>query len=417
MRKLKAVKLIILLILIISLGGCWDKKEIEKNAFVVAIGMDKGTDNRISITYLIANPNFFTQQQGGGNAVPREVITFEANDLISAKNLANTVIAKDISYDLLRYFIVSEKLAQEKDFIKWIYTTTKDREIRRDSYIIVVKEKASQFIKNNDPKLETAPHKYFEQIIKRGSSIGLIPNSELHTFLRITEAEGDLFLAAYATTEHERADENNRNNGANFIAGELFTKGETNQTQFLGSAVFKKGVMIGKLTGEETRIYYLLNNLKTAPAMVTTISDPINENESNALRIKKLKDNDVKLDFDRHGEGKITIKIPLIIDVLSDLSMENYSKNIKKRELLKKHIEEQLTKRFENFVKRTQTEFKGQPFGWSLDARKKVLTIPEYKKINWMETYPDMEVLIAVDIKFGEFGRQSKLPNLKEIRD
>lgn len=417
MRKQNLVKLICLFMLILNLGGCWDKKEIEKNAFVVAIGIDKGTDNRVTITYLIANPNYGTQQQGGGDAVPREIITFEADDFISAKNRGNTVIAKEISYDLLKYLIVSEKLAKDKNFIKWIYTTTKDREIRRDSFIIVVKEKASQFITKNDPKLETAAHKYFDQMLKQGNSIGLVPFSELHTFLRITEADADLFLAAYATTEHEAMDEDNSNNGVNLIAGELFTKGETNRTQFLGSAVFKEGVMIGKLTGEETRIFYLINNLRKAPTMITTISDPLHENESKAIRIKKPKKNDVKLKIDKQGDGKIIVKIPLTVDVLSDFSMENYAKSIKKREILKKHIEEQLTKRFENFIKRTQEEFKGQPFGWSLDARRKVLTIPEYKKFNWMETYPDMEVSIAVDIKFGEFGRQSKLPHLKEIRE
>lgn len=417
MKILKAVKTSCLIVFILNLSGCWDKKEIEKNAFVVAIGMDKATDNRITITYLISNPNFSTLQQGGGNAVPREIITFEANDLISAKNRANTVISKDISYDLFRYFIVSEKLAKDKNFIRWIYTATKDREIRRDSYIIVVKEKASEFITNNDPKLETASHKYFDQMIKIGHSIGLIPDSELHTFLRITEADSDLFLAAYSTTEHEAVSENNSNNGTNLIAGELFTTGETNPTQFLGSAVFKKGMMIGNLTGEETRIYYLLNNLKNAPAIITTISDPLHKSEGKAIKIKKLKKNDVKIDFDQIGGGKITIKVPLTIDVLSDFSMENFANSIKKRELLKKHIEEELKKKFDHFVKRTQEEFKGQPFGWSLDARKKVLTIPEYKKINWMEAYPDMEVSIEVDIKFGEFGRQSKLPNIKEIRD
>ena len=37
------------------------------------------------------------------------------------------------------------------------------------------------------------------------------------------------------------------------MAGQLDTKGKTNPTQFLGSAIFKEGRMIGKLSAEETR--------------------------------------------------------------------------------------------------------------------------------------------------------------------
>lgn len=107
----------------------------------------------------------------------------------------------------------------------------------------------------------------------------------------------------------------------------------------------------------------------------------------------------------------------LNIDVLTDFGMENYAENVQKREGLKKHLEEQLTIKFDKFIKKTQEEFKGQPFGWSLNARKHFLTIPEYKKIKWMKTYPNMEINIAVIVEFGEFGRQSKLPKLKEVRD
>jgi len=44
-------------------------------------------------------------------------------------------------------------------------------------------------------------------------------------------------------------------------------------------------------------------------------------------------------------------------------------------------------------------------------------TIPEFKKFGWMTTYPEMDVDITVDITFGEFGRQSKMPKLEKVRD
>ena len=52
---------------------------------------------------LIANPEVGSMQGGGGSTEkPREIITFDANDFITAKGTANAVISRDISYDLLK---------------------------------------------------------------------------------------------------------------------------------------------------------------------------------------------------------------------------------------------------------------------------------------------------------------------------
>ena len=43
-----------------------------------------------------------------------------------------------------------------------------------------------------------------------------------------------------------------------YLAGQLNATGEIDDTQFIGSAVFKNGVMIDKLNGQETRIVNIL---------------------------------------------------------------------------------------------------------------------------------------------------------------
>ena len=73
--------------------------------------------------------------------------------------------------------------AKEKQFIRWIYDATKDREIRRDNFFIVTKEKASKFFEKNNPKFETRINKYFEVILNRGIETGMIPESDLHQLL------------------------------------------------------------------------------------------------------------------------------------------------------------------------------------------------------------------------------------------
>jgi spore germination protein KC len=412
-----ACKMVSILLPFLVLSGCWDQKEIEKRAYVYAIGMDKAEEeNKFKITYLIVNPEYGSSVTGGGtDEPPHEIISFETNDLITSRNLANAVVAKDITYDLLRLFIVSEKLAKDEQFIRWMYDATKDREIRRDNYFVVTKESVSQFLEKNKPKLETRPHKYFDLILTRGTENGMIPESELHKFFRITEADADLYLAIYGTAEKDEDKESEKEEDRIF-AGQLNTKGETNQTQFLGSAVFKEGIMIGKLTGEETRIAILLNDTLEMSDVLTTFPDPFHENYRIATRVVKKRDNDVKMKL-KKGGGEINVTIPLYFEILSDHSMVNYGDSVEKRKQLKQSIERKLSSKIEDFVKKTQEEFKGDPFGWSLIARKQFQTIPEYEEFDWMKSYPNLKVNIKVEIKFGEFGRQSELPKLEQMRD
>jgi spore germination protein KC len=414
---LKIFKAIFLLVICLVLSGCWDQRQIEKRAYVYAIGMDKAEEeNKFTITYLIINPEFGTMATGGGNANnPHEIISFETNDLITSRNLANAVIAKEITYDLLRAIVVSEELAQEKQFIRWMYDATKDREIRRDNFFIVTKEKASKFFEKNEPKLETRINKYFEYILNRGIETGMIPESDLHRYFKITEADASLFLSIYGTTQ-KSPKQVHTSSEDQLLAGQLETKGKTNPTQFLGSAVFKEGRMIGKLSAEETRAAVLLNDTLEMSDFLTTYPDPFDNRYLVAARIIKKSDNDVKMKL-KNGTGFIDVTIPLHVEVLSDHSMVDYSKSKAKRQKLKQTIKSSIESKLEALVKKTQEEFKGEPFGWSLLARKKFSTINQYEKFDWMKSYPNIKVNVKVSIVFGEFGRQTELPKYERVRD
>ncbi|WP_052130088.1 Ger(x)C family spore germination protein [Ureibacillus sinduriensis] len=336
------------------LSGCWDQTNIDKRAYVVAIGLDKAEEEQqYKVTYLISNPEL-SKQQAGTNEPGKETITFNTNDLLTAKKIANTVIAKEISYNLLTVLVVSEELAKDKYFLRLIYDSIKARDITRDTPLIVSKENASKFLSDNNPRLETRIHKYFELIMESGSESGFIPNSTLHSFFKITEGDADLFLAAYGTTEVSGKDNNNNNDILNddFLAGEFEVEGETNKTQLIGSALFKEGKMIAKLTAKETRIAVLLNDTLDMGELLTTYPDPDNEQYRIGVRVMKKEDNKVNMQLTGNLPS-IDVEIPIRVDILANHSMKNYSKDTKEREELKKYLEEQMTKEIEALVKKT----------------------------------------------------------------
>lgn len=398
------------------LTGCFDKTEVEEKAYVIALGLDKAKDeHKIKVSFQIANPEVGSIQAAGGtDEPPHEIITVTVNDFISARSVLNTVIAKGITYDLLRIIVISEELAKEENFIRFIYEAAKDREVRRDVVLAVSKEEASKFLEENDPKQETRPHKYYQFMINQGVDTGLIPESDLHRFFRITEHDADLFLAMYTTTE--RSESEVKDNQDEYLAGQIDTKGSTNKTQFIGSAVFKEGKMIGKLNGGDTRIAVLLDETTDLKDVLTTYEDPLTKGYRLAVRLIKNKPVDVQVNIN-NSPATIKLHLPLVAEVLSDPGMTNYARNKDKQEILRSHIEQEIVSSINEFIKKTQEELGGSPFSLSLHGRKHFLTIPEFNQFDWMKTYPDMDIDVSASIEFGEFGKQAKLPYIEELRD
>lgn len=414
MKKRNSFLTVILLVMILFLSGCWDQKEINDRTYVIAIGLDKAENNRIKVTYLIANPEAGTLPQGGGgNEPPTMIVSFIADDYSASIETANTIVSKEITYDILDAIFVSEDFAKDDDFIRWTYDAAKNIEIRRDTYLVITKEPTLDYFQKTKPLIETRISMYFDSILKIGEENGMIPtNSKLLYYFRITEANADLFLATYSTTEHN--DKKHFVNDDNFLAGQLHVDGNVNKTEFAGSAVFKHGKMIGKLTAEETRTATFLNNTLHISNLLTTFPDPFNEKFRVTTRISTKAKNKITINLQK---GEIYVTVPIVVEVLTNHSMVDYYRNPEKREQLKKAIEENLTKKSEDLIKKTQEDFKGEPFGWSLIARKQFLTNKEYKVFNWMKMYPNMNVNVKFNIRFGNFGRQSEVPHLKEVRD
>jgi spore germination protein KC len=398
------------------LTGCWDRKEVEERAYVIGLGLDKSeTEDKLKVTFLIENPEVGSAIAGVSTTEPaQELVQVEANDFITAKTTANAIISRDITYDLLRIIVVSEKLAKDENLIRWMYDALKDREIRRDTYLAVSNEDAFKFFKNNKPKMETRPHKYYQFMINRGIDGGIIPDSDLHRFFKTTETDENLFLAMNITTE--QSEDPAIKNEDEYTAGEVKAKGTAGTTQFVGSAVFKEGIMVGKITGQETRINNVLDDTTEMKDLLATWPDPFSDKHSISGRLIKEKDN--KFTVNVKGEKtKMTIEVPLIVDILSDPSLADYAESPRNRKILRETIQKQLQSMYNKYVKKTQTELKGATFPISLEARKKFATVEEWHNYNWMKKYPEADIEVKVTLEIKEFGKQVKVKPLKELRD
>ena len=259
------------------------------------------------------------------------------------------------------------------------------------------------------------PHRYYQFLIDRATETGLVPESTINRFFAITDADADLFLAMYGSVE-EKKKEIGFHDEDKYIAGQVPKTGG-NPVQLMGSAVFKEGRMIGKLSGEETRIARLLDNTSNNRDLFSSFPDPLDKRYKIAVRIQKTRNTKINIKL-RKGPPKIEVKYPVEIRVLSVPSLINYASNTENQLKLKQALESKMKKNAENLIARTQNEFKSEPFYWSLYVRPLFSSVKEYEEWDWTnKNYPFADIKITMDMQITGFGKQLKEVDLKRVRD
>lgn len=409
-------KIIILVVLILSffLAGCWDKLELEERAFVVVIGIDKGKDKNMSVTFQIANPQVGTTDVAKAENEPAStIITLEVPDISASTELANITISRNLTFTHVGVIIIGEGFAKSDQFLSLLEYLMRDRELNREVDMIICKEKAADFIRNNNPELETRPHKHYELMSRRWENIGLIPYTTFQRYIGRMLGDMGIYLAAHGTTIKEEPNPEGKED--NYIAGQVDKYGG-NIMQMIGSAVLKEGKMIGKMTGEETRATLLLRPKIRSHSFLVVYEDPINKEYNITARFIKYKKNKYKMElFEK--TPKIHVTVPADIEILGIPSGIDYVTNFRNQKILEESIEEQLNKKIAKLVKRTQKEFKGSPFQWAGLAARQFSTAQKFKEYDWMKTYPEMDITVDFEIEIVDFGRQLQPYDQKKIKD
>jgi len=397
---------------ILALAGCGERQELETQAFVSVIGLDQGEqDHQVNVTFQISNPQVNTTQSAEAQKEPpSDIVTITAVDLLSAKELAQSSLSREITFSHLQTIIVGENLAKGDLFSHVIGSAIVDPEMRREAVLIVSKEPAEAFIHANTPTMETRPHKYYEFMEDNWRKTGFSPVSNLNTFFQRTE--GELFLAAYATTERDSV---GTKHDDEYLAGEV-PQASGDPVQMIGSAIMQKGKMVGTLNGEETRISQLLRKKNLIETMTTTFPDPLNENYRISLIMNQSAHTEIKVNTDR-SPVKIRVNVPVQVKVNSNIALEDFTTSQKRRDALKNTVKENMEQASDSLIKKLQEEYTGEPFVWYATARKNFWTVEEFEEFDWGEKFKKADVDIDYEVSIVSFGEQLRPPAFKKLKE
>jgi spore germination protein KC len=218
--------LLIIMMCLCFLSGCWNYKEVDELAIVGGAAIDKTEDGRYEMTVETI--------EGGGSRdtmMKSKVLTGLGKTLFDAARNLITISGKRLYWSHTQIIILSQETARE-GVMKVIDWYSRDAETREDVTLLVSREATAKEILMADPATEQVVSITLGHEIDNNNSIGTAPIIDIMHF----DIESQLNVLSSALP----------------VIG-LTQVADKRVAQIIGSAIIKDDKLVGFLDGEETK--------------------------------------------------------------------------------------------------------------------------------------------------------------------
>jgi spore germination protein KC len=402
MRRKRRALLLLLLVTLPWLAGCWDRMEIEEAAYALAVGVEKGDRSRYKVTVAIAKPDKLAGKEGGSEGKPTVFSTVEAPSLTGALSVMNGFMGRIVNLDHAKALFLDETLARA-DGLKILDELLRFRQTRRTMFFIVTKDSPSDLLKGLAPKLDKNPMRFIEQLTYNYRETAMLPaSSQVNRMASDLNVNYTQPLAYYAALveEEDKEEEGSQQSQAEsgFKAGQLPRQGGTN-VEMIGAAAFRGQRMVGVMTGEEMRhVLMLQDRFREA---FCTFKDP--KSPGDFVSVQLSRGRPLRMAADLSGNRpRLTGTVTLEAEILAIQSGIDYSEP-EQQVRLERAIADQVKEQIQLIVKKTQ--------GWETDViglGKQVVrlfpTVEAWESYNWPQKFPTADVDVEVKVTLRRFG-------------
>ncbi len=278
---------IFMLSLTLFLTGCYDLKEIDETAYIVALGIDNGYENNFSYTFQFSSPLSIMESSTEGQPEPKKeenssvtTLTIMAPDFYIAKNLTNNFLSKNIDMSHLKLIVFSAEV-DESGITKHSQLLLREREVRPHTSIAISPDLAAEYLKNVNPELESNTSKYYDLMSLRSNNI-YTPSQKLHDFVDSIKTRGRDTMLPIATKGENVNDFPKDSHTLAWItpsASEISSM----HSVLCGMAVFRDGKLTSAMDADSSLMFnFLSHNIEN---FVVTIKDKYNPAENLSFRI------------------------------------------------------------------------------------------------------------------------------------
>jgi len=387
------VSFILLLSVLLLLGGCWNKRELNELAIVTAVGVDK-SDELFEISVQIVSPSQVASNKASGIQVP--VFTYHAKgkSLFDAIRKLTALTPRKPYYAHAQIIIIGEEMAEE-GMNSILDLFQRDPEGRSDFNFIISHDSTAQEILSVLTPLEDVPASKMFKSLKVSEAVWGTTESVILDDL--IQSLGSIDHSAVLPSIHIYGDAD-----AGDFSSNIEKIDSPAQLKYGGLAIFKNYKLIGYLSEQESRDYNFLNN--NIKSTFEIIACP----EEGKISTEIINSSTKMTGHFQNDVPSISIKLDIeqnVAEVSCSLDLTK-SKTI---DALNKETSKQIKERLERTLQTIQQTYQADLLKFSNVLHREDYQAWNRIKKNWQTLYPNLEVQIEVDVHTKGVGTATKL--------
>ncbi|HHY27265.1 MAG TPA: Ger(x)C family spore germination protein [Desulfitobacterium dehalogenans] len=375
-RKHSLFVLLLCIILVLSMTGCWNQRELNTLAIVMGLGIDKTEEsNQLLVTAQVANPKELQSSPARSNAQAFWNIQNTGNTLFSILRDFTHISNRKLYFPHIQVLILGQDYAkegiqEELDFF------IRDHETRLNIWLVVSESNARDVL-DIEPVIDRIPAINISKLLDEQD-----PNSQTST-----NQLNDFVTALINQTTAPTAP-----------LVEIVGKGDKKTLQVKGTAVFKGDKLIGELNKYETRgLLWVKDEVKSG---IIDVECP----EGDGKVSIELIDSKTKVSAEIR-DNQVVMKI--YIREKGALASQYCVQNLRTKEKVEA-IERNTAAAIQDEVLtafRKAQELNADIFGFGEVVRKEHLKEWKDMKERWDEVFSEIIVEVTVDASIERSGR------------
>jgi spore germination protein KC len=392
-------------LMMILLTGCFGSVEVDDWAYAYTVGLEKGVSDKMRFTIQIPTLKGGEGKSGGTQSDGDEYtyISIDAPSAFAGANMINTSLSRKVNFMHAKLFVVSEDLARE-GIGEILNAFLRFGQIRRITQLVIVRESARDFIRDNKLIVGKSLPKIEEEIMNQEENTGFIDNISIGEFMAQTKL---LTMQASAPLAMINDFSNQKDKGqspsgfktpGDYYAGELSRTGG-DKTEYIGTAVFDGDKMVGELNGDETRMMLIASG-EFQRAFIP-IEDPLEKDKPETFDVRQQKVPDISISFNG-DKPVINLKVFLEGDLIALRSKINYE-STELKPVLEKAFEHYIKTELDKTIDKCK-KLNCDIFAFGREAVRNFSTIQEWESYNWKSHFKDAKVKAEVQFIIRRTG-------------
>ena len=400
--------------------GCFDSAELEEQAFLVTLGVDRSAGGLTVAAARVAVPSKLsgtgdsgTGSGGGDTRSGTPVVSASGRTLHEALALMNTGIERSINLSHLSAVIFGEDAARS-GLLPYLSTLVRYREFRRTLYMFVAREPLSGVFTKDAPVLETSITRTIEDLHASSRRTGFAPSVQMHQFLGSIETPNEdpaaPILAVNRTVRRERKGTSGsishlKADTLDYRPGSIDRAGG-NPVECVGTAVFRGDRMVGELNGDESRYLQILTGELTR----TTITLPAPRAPGSFLALSVRYAEPLMVQLDVHGRTpRLRIAQSFEADLMGDQAGAALSA-FSNRRLIERALADTIKRAEGALIRKVFRRYRADPFRFFAYARGEFPTYEAMRAYRWHALLPRAQVEIDTEANLRRLGIQLNPP-------